>query len=88
MTTKENVKNVKNISKKQESKAEIFLRLATIRTQKVLKAIRILGNCSNRNNYEYTNEQTTKIFESIHNTLDNIQAKFTQSKQEVESFKL
>ena len=73
--------------KKKESKAELFLRLATKRVSSVLKSFRILGNCSNRNNYAYSSEQINKMFEVLQVALNNTEAKFTPSKQETESFK-
>lgn len=70
----------------KETKSEAFLRLGKIRTEKVLKALRILSNCSNRSNYEYTSEQIESIFSTIQATLNLIEAKFTPSKREVETF--
>ena len=72
--------------KVKESKSELFLRLAKLRTEKVLKTLRILGNCSNRNNYEYTQEQidsmTIRLSEALENTLNM----FHKSKKELETF--
>jgi len=79
-------KGVVKTPKKKESKAELFLRLATKRVSSVLKSLRILGNCSNRNNYEYTSEQIEKMFETIQVGLNTTEAKFTPSKKEQESF--
>ena len=74
------------VKKVKESKEQLFSRLAKVRTEKVLKAIRILGNCSNRNNYAYTIEQVEKIEVSLSNAVMNTMSKFVQSKQEQESF--
>ena len=73
--------------KPKESKAERFLRLGTKRVSSVLKAFRILGNCSSRNNYEYSSEQIDKMFEVLQVALNNTEVKFTPSKKEQESFK-
>jgi len=59
-----------------ESKHDKFVRLATKRTQKVLDALRILGNCSNLNTYEYSREEVEKIIKSIKGMLDEIKQKF------------
>lgn len=72
--------------KVKESKSELFLRLAKLRTEKVLKAMRILGNCSNRNNYEYSSEQIESIGLALTNALNETIAKFIPSKKEQESF--
>lgn len=74
------------VKKNKESKTDSFIRIAKPRVQSVLKALRILGNCSNRNNYGYSTEQTDKIFETIQEALNNTVAKFTASKKEQEAF--
>ena len=48
-----------------ENKKERFKRLAAYRTNEILKRLRILGNCSNRSAYEYTEEDINKIFSEI-----------------------
>ncbi len=72
----------------KETKAETFKRLAETRTKSVLKSLRILGNCSNRANYEYSQEQIEKIDLAITNALVDTMSKFTKSKKEVETFNL
>ena len=69
-----------------ESKSDKFLRVAKPRVQKILKAIRLLGNCSNRSNYEYTEQQITKIFTTVDNALNLTEKRFTKSKTEFEKF--
>lgn len=70
----------------KESKESYFLRIAEPRVKNVLKSLRILGNCSNRNNYSYSQEQVDSMFESITEGLENTIAKFIKSKKEQESF--
>jgi len=70
----------------KETKEAYFLRIATPRIKSVLKALRILGNCSNRSSYSYTTEQIDKMFDKITENLENTRAQFKQSKQEVELF--
>jgi len=60
-----------------ETKREKFLRLATLRTNEVLKRLRILGNCANRQMYEYTEADIKKIFSAIEKQLQDVKAKFT-----------
>ncbi|ORT99426.1 hypothetical protein D081_1978 [Anaerovibrio sp. JC8] len=60
----------------EESKHERFIRLATSRTEKILNMIRLLGNCANTSNYEYTSKEVEKIFASIRNELDEQEALF------------
>lgn len=61
---------------KNESRHEKFRRLATGRTQKVLDALRILGNCANTQTYEYNREEVEKIFKNIRATTEEIKLKF------------
>lgn len=76
----------KSKPKVKESKSETFIRIAKPRVKSVLKALRILRNCSNRNNYEYTSEQIESIALALGNALNETIAKFIPSKQEQESF--
>jgi len=50
---------------KAESKEEKFRRVASRRTVKVLETLRLLGNCSNKGNYSYTDADVNKIFNEI-----------------------
>lgn len=70
----------------QETRHERFKRVATKRTNEILEKIRILGNCSNRSSYEYTEEEVNKIFSEIEKQLKFIKAKFLAEKRE--TFKL
>ena len=70
----------------KETKEAYFLRIATPRVKRILSRIRVLGNCSNRNNYSYNTEQIDKMFEKITENLEKTKVKFTQSKKELESF--
>lgn len=70
-----------------EEKHEKFVRIAEKRTNKILEQIRLLGNCSNRNNYSYSEEEIKKIFGTIENELHSSKIRFSQKKQK-EQFKL
>ncbi|MBM3205710.1 hypothetical protein FJZ41_02590 [Candidatus Shapirobacteria bacterium] len=69
-----------------ETRRDKFKRLATNRTKVVLNALRLLGNLSNRANYDYSDEDLAKIFRAIEEQLRIVKAKF-QSKLKRE-FKL
>lgn len=60
----------------RETKKERFVRLAEARTNKILDMIRLLGNCSNKSNYEYTEKDVKKIFDAIERELNNARNKF------------
>ncbi len=69
-----------------ENRRERFKRLATTRTNAVLQKLKVLGNCANRQAYEYSEEEVEKIFASIDKYLKSIKAKFLFPKEE--KFKL
>jgi len=75
-----------NKPKVKESKSESFIRIAKPRVKSVLKSLRILGNCSNRNNYEYTQEQINSMSIKLSEALENTITEFHKSKKEIESF--
>jgi hypothetical protein len=66
----------------QESRHERFKRLASKRTNDILEKIRILGNCSNKSSYEYTEEEINKIFTEIDKQLKLTKSKFSAGKRE------
>ncbi len=70
-----------------ESKRERFKRIAENRTNKIINMIDLLGNCSNKNNYEYTDEDIKNIFSAIENSIKISKMKFIE-KQEKGKFKL
>jgi len=66
----------------QEGRHERFKRIASKRTNEILEKIRILGNCSNKSSYEYTEEEVNKIFNEIEKQLKFTKAKFLAGKRE------
>ena len=58
-----------------------FKKLAENRTRKVLRTLKILGNCGNRTNYIYDQEQVDKIFKAIDEELSDVKTKFKVSKK-------
>lgn len=59
-----------------ETRNEKFKRLATYRTNLVIDKLRVLGNLSNKSNYDYTGEEIKKIFAAIDSQLRLIKTKF------------
>ena len=49
----------------KESKDIRFKRVAERRTRTVLRDLRILGNCGNKGNYSYTENDVRKIFAEV-----------------------
>jgi hypothetical protein len=48
-----------------ETKEQKFKRLANYRTNVILDGLRKLGSLSNRNHYEYTEEEIERVFDTI-----------------------
>ena len=67
------------MSTASQKKQEAFKRLAAQRTNAVLEKLRILGNCSNRQLYDFTDEDIAKIFRAIDKELRSVKAKFMNS---------
>lgn len=72
---------------KKSLRRERFENVAARRTQKILDTLDILGNCSNKSNYEYTNEDTKKMFNAIENKLKAIKSLFESNQVEKEKIK-
>lgn len=71
-----------------ETKRERFVRIAEARTNKILEMMRLLGNCSSTNNYEYTDEDIRKIFGALERELKNTKNKFMDTDAAGEKFTL
>lgn len=65
----------------EETRKERFRRVATRRTNDMLNRIRILGNCSNKSTYFYTEEDVQKIFSAIEKELRVTRARFANIKK-------
>lgn len=64
-----------------ESRADRFKRIAENRTNELIRRVRILGNCSNRSSYDYTEQQVNRIFAAIDSELKSAKARFTFAKE-------
>jgi hypothetical protein len=71
---------------KKETRSERFKRSATARTNAVLKRLKVLGNCANRQRYEYSEEDVEKIFTAIEQTMVGVRRMFYFPKKD--QFKL
>lgn len=60
---------------------ERFRRVAARRTNKILETMRILGNCSNKSTYLYSDEEVQKIFSTIERELRLVRAKFVNRRK-------
>lgn len=72
----------------QESKHECFKRLAEKRTNKILDMIDLIGNLSNKANYEYSNEEVEQIFSAIQIRLIEVKKMFESKSKNKKVFSL
>lgn len=63
-----------------DGKRDRFKRLAESRTNEVLARLKVLGNCSNKSAYEYSEEEVNRIFFEIDRKAKEIRAKFLTNK--------
>lgn len=68
---------------------EKFVKLAETRVNKTLKQLQLVGNLSNNSAYEYSDEDTRKIFLALQKGLDEAKSRFKAKSSESNSvFKL
>lgn len=66
------------MNKEPETKREKFVRLAEARTNKIIDMLQLLGNCSNANAYDYTQQDIDKIFNAIETEVKEAKKKFNK----------
>ena len=71
-----------------ETKRDRFVRLAEARTNKIIDMIRLLGNCANKANYDYTDADVQKIFNALEKEIKLAKPKFALGETEESKFKL
>lgn len=79
ITIMEQQENNNQFSK--EAKRDRFIRLATIRTNAVLDRLRVLGHCSNKSAYSFTEDDVNKIFDEIEDEVRLVRARFQSRKK-------
>jgi hypothetical protein len=60
----------------RESDRKKFVDLASKRVSRAMKSIHLIGNLSNRSNYDYTDEDVTKIFRALQEELSSCKKRF------------
>lgn len=63
---------------RDESKADRFRRVAEARVNKIIKMVRLLGNCSNVSVYAFTETQVQQIFATLQDELNRAQKRYVQ----------
>ncbi len=82
-------KNVVTSEFKQK-KRDKFIELAESRVKKTITNLRLIGNLSRKNNYEYTDEDVKKITSVLDKELKNVKDLFKRGSEmsSEDSFKL
>lgn len=70
------------------AKREKFIRLAESRVNKALNDIRLIGNLSNKNNYDYDKSDVNKIISTLEQEVRSVKKKFETVQQNNKKFKL
>lgn len=65
----------------KRSKREKFVELAEKRTTNAIKAIRVIGKLSNRNAYEYDDEDVKKIVKALNDEVEALRTKMKSNKR-------
>jgi hypothetical protein len=68
--------NYRHIAKSE--KRDRFERVASNRVQKVIDFLALIGNCANRNNYEYTEADVEYMFTEMSKALKAAREEFTK----------
>jgi hypothetical protein len=68
-------------------KHDNFVRLAEARVNKALESIRIVGNLSNKNNYEYSPEEAREILVALQAGVNDLKAQFNRSDEDETVFR-
>lgn len=58
-------------------KRKKFVELAQNRVNRVIRDIRLVGNLANKGAYDYSDEDTKKIFRAIQKEIEAAKARFT-----------
>jgi len=64
------------------AKMEKFERLAERRVNEAIKKIRLIGNLTNKNNYEYSEKHSRMIIEALESELKILKSKFKDEAEE------
>lgn len=62
----------------RESKPDRFRRIAERRVTEALRVFRLIGNLSNRNNYEYTDAEVRQILDALEGEMRRLKQRFQQ----------
>ena len=76
------------ITRSREVKRGRFVKIVERRVNQILDNFDSLGKCSNRKNYEYSNEDVKRIFGEIERKIREIKLLFQETSKNKKRFKL
>ncbi len=76
------------MKKSLETKNQRFKRVASRRVGQILQGLRLLSNCSNKQTYEYSDEDVKKIFSAVESEFRKAKTAFESGKSGPVEFKL
>lgn len=66
-----------------------FVELANMRVARAIKDLRLIGNLSNRRNYDYSDAESKRVIKTLELELEDLKAKFRGKQNDsTELFKL
>jgi hypothetical protein len=69
-------------------KRDNFIRLAEGRVTRAIDSIRVIGNLSNRSNYEYSEEDSKRIIDALQSEINALKVQFKPRQTTNKGFKL
>jgi hypothetical protein len=76
------------MARESREKTEKFIELAEKRVNRALNDLKLIKNLSNKNYYEYTDDQSKKIIRVLQQELDLLKKSFQKSTSIDKGFKL
>ncbi len=80
--------NVAQENNKASIRRARFIKIAERRVNRILDGLNNLEKCSNRNNYEYSEEEVRKIFREIERKVKGVKLQFRGGARTKGEFKL
>ena len=68
------------VTKNVNIRRQRFEKIASKRVQKILDDINVLSNCSNKNNYDYSEADIKKMMKAIKDQLKQLELAFSDQK--------
>ena len=64
---------------KENNRREKFIELAESRVNRAIKQLRLIGNLSNKGNYNYTSDDVNRIISALNDEIKALKSRFETS---------